>query len=273
MKLLLLLTFCIFSTNALAHFQMLYTPNFALNKGQKIQLRHVFTHPFADKYTLDMGKQHDTKTFKEVEEFYVINRKKKKDLKKTLKAILFKGNVNSGHAYKSSYKARRMGDHVFILKTAPFYEQNQNIYIQQIVKTIINVAGVATNCFDDLKLDAEIVALSKPYAIWEGGSFTGIVKTKGKAVPYAQVDIAYLNRDVNIKNNSMGKDKIIAPQSSFITLSIRTNKDGEFTFTIPKAGFWAFSAQNLIKNKTYKGKKLKVDALLWVEAKTMNVNK
>lgn len=266
---LLLLTLFIFSSNALAHFQMLYTPNFALNKGQKIQLRHVFTHPFADKYTLDMGKQHDTKTFKEVEEFYVLNRKKKKDLKNTLEAIRFKGNANSGHAYK----ARRMGDHIFILKTAPFYEQNQDIYIQQIVKTIINVAGVATNCFDDLKLDAEIVALSKPYAIWEGSSFTGIVKTNGKTVPYAQVDIAYLNRDVNIKNNSMGKDKIIAPQSSFITLSIRTNKDGEFTFTIPKAGFWAFSAQNLNKNKTYKGKKLKVDALLWVEAKKMQVVK
>lgn len=266
-RLLLVSILFLITTNAYAHFQMLYTPNLALEKGKYIQIRQVFTHPFEDKYTLNMGKQHDSNEFLEVEEFYVINKKKKTDLKSTLKAIQFKGNVNSGHAYESKYKARKMGDHIMILKAAPFYEENQDIYIQQIVKTIINVAAAPTNWSDDLKLEAEIVPLVKPYAIWEGSNFAGIVKAQGKAVPYANVDITYLNRDVDINNNSMGKDKIKASNKVFITLSLKANKNGEFNFTIPKAGFWAFSAQDLNKGKTFKGKKLKQDALIWVEAK------
>lgn len=261
------------SANSFAHFQMLYTPNQALNKGKNIEIRAIFTHPFEDKYTLDMGKQHDTKELLEVEEFYSINKKNKKDLKASLKPIQFQGNTNKAAAFSTKYKARRMGDHVLVLKAAPFYEEYQDIYIQQIVKTIINVAGAPTNWFEELKLDAEIIPLVKPYAIWEGSNFTGIVKAKGEIVPFAQIDISYLNRDLDIKNNKMGKDKIVATHKSFITLSIRANKDGEFTFTIPKAGFWAFCAQDLIKNKKFKNKRLKQDALIWVEAKPMILNK
>ena len=268
MKKLLLLTAFV-SSSLYAHFQMLYTPNMALNKGQKIELRQVFTHPFEDKYTLNMGEQHDTKEFLPVEEFYVINKKSKKDLKQSLHAISFQGNVNKGHAYASTYKARKMGDHILVLKPSPFYEKQQDIYIQQLVKTIVNVAGAPTNWNNDLNLDAEIIPLVKPYAIWEGSNFAGIVKSKGKVVPHAKVDITYVNRDINIKNNSMGKDRYKAPHNAFVTLTIYANANGEFNFTIPKAGVWGFCAQDIVENKSFKGKKLKVDALLWVEAKLM----
>lgn len=266
-KTLLSLSILLLGINAQAHFQMLYTENLALDKGKKIELKHIFTHPFEDKYTLNMGKQHDSNDFLEVEEFYVINKKKKTDLKKSLKDIKFQGNTNNAHAYSSTYKARKMGDHIFVLKPAPFYEENQDIYVQQIVKTIVNVAAAPTNWSDELKLEAEIIPLVKPYAIWEGSNFTGIVKANGKVVPFANIDITYLNRDVDIKNNKMGKDKIKAPNKVFITLSLKANKDGEFNFTIPKAGVWGFLAQDLNKNKTFKNKKLKQDALIWVEAK------
>jgi len=257
------------STSAFAHFQLNHTPNFALTKGKSIELRQVFTHPFADEHTMDMGKQHDSKKFKAVEEFYVINKDKKKDLKSTLKDITFKGNHNSGHAYKSKYKARRMGDHLFVLKPAPYYEVNEDAYIQQITKTIINVAGTPTDWDKELGLKAEIVPLTKPYAIWEHGSFTGIVKSNGKAVPYADIEVEYLNRDVNFKTNSMGKSKVQAPQDAFITIGIKANKDGEFTFSIPKAGFWGFCALGVGSDKEYKGKELSQDAVIWVEAKKM----
>jgi len=273
-KLLLILSLLIASTNIQAHFQMLYTPKMVLDKGQYIQIRQVFTHPFEDKYTMDMGKQHDSKELLDVEEFYSINKKKKTDLLKTLKSIDFKGNTNSGKAYESKYKARKMGDHILILKPAPFYDDTQDHYIQQITKTIINVASAPTDWSSDLNLEAEIVPLVKPYAIWEGSNFAGIVKANGKVVPFANIDITYLNRDVNISENSMGKDKIKAPSDVFITLTIKANKDGEFNFTIPKAGIWGFSAQDLIRNKTYKNKELKVDALIWVEAtKIIETNK
>lgn len=269
MKKLLLAGSLLLTTHAFAHFQMLYTPQMALDKGKKIEIRQIFTHPFEDKYTLNMGEQADSKTFLPVEEFYVINKKSKKDLKKSLQAIDFQGNTNKGHAYASSYKARKMGDHILVLKPSAFYEKQQDLYIQQTVKTIVNVAGAPTNWSDDLQLDAEIVPLVKPYSIWEGSNFTGIVKANGKAVPHAVIDITYVNREVDVENNKMGADKIKAPHNSFITLTIHANANGEFTFTIPKAGVWGFCAQDVIPNQTYKGKKLKKDALLWVEATAM----
>ncbi len=75
---LLTLALVLVASSSFAHFQMLYTPESALNTGQKIDLRLTFTHPFADEHTMEMGLQHDTKTPAAVEEFYVINKDKKK---------------------------------------------------------------------------------------------------------------------------------------------------------------------------------------------------
>ena len=250
----------VMATGALAHFQMLYTPNTALQKGKTVELKHVFTHPFADEHTMDMAG---------VEEFYVINKGKKKDLKDTLKPISWKGKHNEGKAFESKYKARRMGDHMMIMVPTPYYEANEDIYIQQITKSVINVAGTPTDWDADLGLKAEIVPLTKPYSIWEGGSFTGIVKSNGKPVPFAEIEVEYINNVPDMKKNMMGKNIYEAPQDSFVTMGIKANKDGEFTFSIPKAGFWGFCALGAGSDKEYKGKELSQDAVIWVEAKPM----
>jgi cobalt/nickel transport protein len=250
----------IMTTSALAHFQMVYTPNMALEKPTTIELRHVFTHPFSDEHTMDMAG---------VEEFYVINKEKKTDLKESLKGITWKGGHNSGKAYTSTYKAQKMGDHMFIMQPVPYFEKNEDVYIQQITKTIINVAGSPTDWDAELGLKAEIVPLTKPYAIWEHGSFTGIVKSNGVAVPYAEIEVEYINRDVDIANNTMGKSRVEAPQDAFVTMTIKANKNGEFTFALPKAGFWGFCALGVGSDKSYNGKELSQDAVIWVEAKEM----
>ncbi len=60
---------------------MVYTPNTALTKGQTIEFKHVFTHPFADEHTMDMAG---------VEEFLRNQQKRKKtDLKKRFKIYYF----------------------------------------------------------------------------------------------------------------------------------------------------------------------------------------
>lgn len=255
--------------SAFAHFQMLYTPESALNKGATVELREIFTHPFADEHTMDMGKQHDSDKLKGVEDFYVINKGKKKDLLDTLKAISWKGNHNSGAAYKSQYKARRMGDHLFVLQPAPYYEANEDIYIQQITKMILNVAGAPTDWDQDLGLKAEIVPLTKPYSIWTGSTFSGIVKSNGKAVPFAEIEVEYLNRDVDLTENAMGPSYVEAPHDSFVTIGIKADQDGKFTFGLPKAGWWGFCALGAGSDTQYKGKELSQDAVIWVQVKDM----
>ncbi|PSM51473.1 DUF4198 domain-containing protein [Campylobacter blaseri] len=256
-------------TSAFAHFQMVYTPESALEKGTTIPVKIVFNHPFADEHTMDMGLQKDGK-IKPIEEFYVVHKGEKKDLKESLKEITFKGNSNSGKGYETEYKARKMGDHILVATPAPYYEANEDGYIQQITKVIVNVAGAPTDWDSELGLKAEIVPLTKPYSIWTGSTFSGIVKGNGKPVPFAEIEVEYLNYDVDIKANKMGKKAHAkAPQDSFVTLTIKADQDGKFTFGIPKAGWWGFAALGVGEQDKYDGKELSQDAVIWVQAKDM----
>lgn len=254
---------------ASAHFQMLYTPESALNNGATIQFKHVFTHPFADEHTMDMGKQHDTDKLAPIEEFFVIQKEKRTDLKETLKPIDFKGNANKGKAYTSEYRARSMGDHVFVVVPAPYFESNEDAYIQQITKVIVNVAGAPTDWDAEVGLKAEILPLNKPYSIWTGSTFSGIVLSDGKPVPFAEIEVEYLNHDVDMKNNAMGPAKVEAPHDSFVTMGIKADQDGKFTFGIPKAGWWGFAALGVGPDEEYKGKELSQDAVIWIQARDM----
>lgn len=257
------------ATSAFAHFQMLYTPESALEKGAKIPLKIVFTHPFADEHTMDMGLNVKGE-IKPIEEFYVIHKEQKTDLKKDLKNIVFKGNANSGKGYSTDYNAKKMGDHIFVAVPAPYYEKNEDSYLQQITKMIVNVAGTPTDWDAELGLKAEIVPLTKPYSIWAGSTFSGIVKGDGKPVPFAEIEVEYLNWDVDVKNNKMGKKPHVkAPQDSFNTLTIKADQDGKFTFGIPKAGWWGFAALGVGPDKSLDGKELSQDAVIWVQAKPM----
>lgn len=246
------------ATAAMAHFQLNYTPNSALEGPQTIKLLQVFNHPFEDEHTMDMAG---------VEEFYVINRGNKTDLKKDMKPISFKGNVNSGKGYETSYNARRMGDHVFVLVPKPYYEKSEDIYIQQITKTIVNVAGMPTDWDEELGLKAEIVPLTKPYAILEGGTFSGVVKSNGEVVPYAEIEVEYLNSDIDMAKRAMGPLKYEASNDAMNTLVVKANANGEFTFGLPKAGWWGFAAMEIGPDDEFNGKELEQSAVLWVEVK------
>lgn len=257
------------SSSAFAHFQMVYTPESALEKGANIPVKIVFNHPFADEHTMNMGLKADG-TMADIEEFYAIQKGKKTDLKDSLKSITFKGNSNEGKGYQTEYNAQRMGDHILVAVPAPYYEANEDAYIQQITKTIVNVAGAPTDWDSELNLKAEIVPLTKPYSIWTGSTFTGIVKSEGKPVPFAEIEVEYLNYDVDVKANKMGKKaRVKAPQDSFVTLTIKADQDGKFTFGIPKAGWWGFAALGVGPDDKFDGKELSQDAVIWVQAKDM----
>lgn len=256
-------------SSAFAHFQMLYTPESALKQGGNIPLRVVFNHPFADEHTMDMGKQHDSDKLSPVEAFYVVHKEQKTDLTASLKQISFKGNSNAAAAFAADYAARRMGDHLFVMQPAPYYEANEDAYIQQITKMVVNVAGLPTDWNSVLGLKAEIVPLTPPYAVWAGSTFSGIVMSEGEPVPFAEIEIEYLNHEVNVATNSMGPAKVEAPQDSFVTLSLIADANGVFTFGLPKAGWWGFAALGVGTDDEYKNKELSQDAVIWVQAKEM----
>lgn len=246
---------------ALAHFQMIYTPETALEKADTIDLKLVFTHPFEAGHTMDMGTP---------EQFFVVRKEKQKNLLNTLKSITWTSLTNSGAAWETTCKLRGMGDNIFCLVPAPYYEAEEEVYIQQITKMVVNTAGFPTDWDAEVGLPAEIVPLDKPYALWTGNIFRGIVKGGGEPVPYAEIEVEYMNHQPLPDKNAFDKKAAVeAPQDAFVTMTIKANGNGEFAFGIPKAGWWGFCALGAGPVKEHKGKELSQDAVIWVQARDM----
>ena len=90
-------------------------------------------------------------------------------------------------------------------------------------------------------------------------SFNDLVLYNGKPVKNAVVEVEFMNE---------GK-KLSAPSEDHITLEVRTNELGEFSFTMPRAGWWGFSALLDDDEKMKKdGKEYPVElgAVIWVKA-------
>jgi cobalt/nickel transport protein len=249
------------SLPAQAHFQTIYTPKSALEKGGSIDLKLFFTHPFEAGHTMDMG---------EPEEFFVVRKGRKTDLVDALKPIIWTSLSNSGKAYEASYQLRGMGDNVFCLVPKPYFESKEEAYIQQITKVVVNTAGFPTDWNREIGLPTEIVPLDKPYALWTGNVFRGVVKSDGKPVPYAEIEVEYMNHKPLMDKNAFAREaEAEAPQDAFVTQSIKANVNGEFAYGIPEEGWWGFCALGSGPDKEYKGKELSQDAVIWVQARDM----
>ncbi|MDY0163462.1 DUF4198 domain-containing protein [Desulfobotulus sp.] len=251
---------------AFAHFQMIYTPQSALERGGAQELKLVFTHPFSAEHTMNMEP---------VQEFYVIHQRgeegeaKKTDLKQYLKEISWTSLEGKGKAFEAKLPAsvmRSMGDYMFVLVPTPYYEKADEEYIQQFTKMIMNVGGVPGNWHVPVGLPAEIVPLDKPYANWTGGVFRGVVMANGKPVPHAEIEVEYLNHEPDMAKNAFGKTpKIKAPHPAFEAMGIRANANGEFTIGLPKAGWWGIAALGVGPEDSYKDKGLAQEAVLWIQ--------
>ncbi|MEG3754126.1 DUF4198 domain-containing protein [Psychromonas arctica] len=249
---------CTLPFYASAHFQMIYTPELLRAKGGNISLKMPFTHPAASGHVMKVDKP---------QAFYMIKKGKKTDLLDKVSEIEWESAVDTGHAYQADVKLRGLGDYVFISKPSPYFEAEEGFYIQQITKTIVNVGGLPTDWNEDFGLAAEIVPLTKPYAIYEGGIFTGVVKSRGQAVPFAEIEVEFVNYEPEMENNRFAKTPLmVTPSDVFITQTIYADANGTFNFVLPQAGQWGFAALDIGEQKTYKDKKLSQDAVIWVQA-------
>jgi cobalt/nickel transport protein len=257
------------SGGSAAHFQMLYTAETALNAAQATRFVMVFTHPAHGGPSMDMA---------EPEAFYVISQRGddaepvRTDLTSSLEAIEWHGAENR-RAYEARLArpvTRSLGDYVFVLEAGPYYESNEDKYIQQLTKTMINIGGVPGNWADPVGLPAEIMPLDKPYANWVGGVFRGVVLADGKPVPNAELEVEYLNHPPDLERHRFAEEPEVAlPQDSFGTMGIRANDRGEFTIGLPRAGWWGICALAVGPDTEHQGKPLSQDAVLWIQVKDM----
>ncbi|MEO6339877.1 MAG: DUF4198 domain-containing protein [Caulobacteraceae bacterium] len=255
---------------ALAHFQMLYVPNASLDKGAATTMGVVFTHPFPGGPTMNMGKPLA---------FYVVAQRgtdgapKKTDLAQYLKPIQWKADEGMIAAYQADLPrevVRSLGDYVFVLEPDPYLEKEEDKYIQQITKLVMNVGGVPGNWDKPLGLAAEIQPLDRPYANWAGGVFSGVVLSAGKPVPFAEIEVEYMNHAPDMTGHTFAKQASVdAPTAAYNAMKVRSDANGTFTIGLPRAGWWGIAALGVGPETKHDGKPLSQDAVIWVQAKAM----
>jgi cobalt/nickel transport protein len=244
-------TFIVISTGlALAHFGMVIPSDDMVmqSEDRNITLDVKFIHPMEGHY-MNMEKPG---------QFGVVVQRKKIDLLNALKERKVKGFST----WQANYRIKRPGDYIFYVVPKPYWEPAEDCFIIHYTKVILNSLGMEQGWDREVGLKTEIVPLTRPYGLWTGNVFQGIVKVKGKPVPYAEVEVEYYNQDGKVK----------WPADPMITQVIKADQNGVFTYAIPKAGWWGFAALNEDDEKIeYKGKpkSVEIGAVLWVKTYDM----
>lgn len=243
------------ATPAAAHFQLIYAPDPNIEAPGDVTLKLIFWHPMENGHAMDMG---------EPQEFFYAFRDERTDLLPSLAPITFKGADNEAAAYEATLPVRRNGDYILALTPAPYYEESEDIYIQQITKVFFNKAGLPTGWNEPLGLPTEIVPLNKPTNILVGSTFSGQVLSEGKPVAGAEIEIEYLAAEPDMETNTVGEATVgEAPGGTLVAI---TDANGVFTFGIPRAGHWGFGALGTGPETEHEGKELSQDAVIWIKA-------
>ncbi|WP_417805487.1 DUF4198 domain-containing protein [Thalassospira lucentensis] len=248
------------SGSAQAHFQLAYTPDVNVSKAGDQTVKLIFWHPFENGHVMDMAPPR---------EFYAIHRGEKMDLKSTLSPIVFNGAENSGKAFEGTLTLKRSGDYVMVVVPEPYYEQSEDIYIQQITKSYVNRNEIPTDWMEPQGLKTEILPLNRPTNIVAGSTFTGRVLTDGKPAAGIEIEIEYMAAEPDMAKNAP-QQPTASPMPGGALVAV-SDDNGYFTFGIPKAGFWGFAALGSGPDTEYEGKELSQDAVLWVRAYDLGV--
>jgi len=148
--------------------------------------------------------------------------------------------------------------HTFYMEPQPYWEPAEDVFIIHYTKTVVAAFGSDEGWDRELGLKTEIVPLTKPFGLYEGNVFQGIVKFDSQPVPFAEVEVEFYNRDQTAQ----------APTDYMITQTIKADQNGVFTYAAPHFGWWGFAALNeadyKLKTEAGQEKGVELGAVLWV---------
>ena len=240
---------------AQAHFLLEYTTDTLIDAPGDVPVKLIFWHPFENGHVMDLEKP---------QEFYVIHNGEKTDLLDTLEPITFSSPENEAAAFQGSVPVKRSGDYVMVTVPAPYYEEAEDIYIQQLTKAFLNRNELPTDWMNPAGLATEIVPLNKPYNIIAGSTFTGQVLANGEPVAGAEIEIEYMAAEPTFDSAS-STDPSVSPMPGGAVVAI-SDANGYFSFGVPKAGYWGFAALGSGPETEHEGKELSQDAVIWIRA-------
>ncbi|MCU0587055.1 MAG: DUF4198 domain-containing protein [Syntrophobacteraceae bacterium] len=245
---------------AMAHFGVIIPSDDIVTQedSRTLALEVKFIHPMETTY-MEMEKP---------KRFGVFHKGKVQDLLASLEKARGKGADQEEFFtfWKTQYSIKRPGDYTFFVEPTPYWEPAEDKFIVHYTKVCVNALGLEEGWDEPLGLEVEILPMTRPYGFWTGNVFTGQVLHKGKPVPNAEVEVEYLNESP--ENKSMVK----APSDPLVTQVVRADRNGVFTYAMPRAGWWGFAA---LRDATWKLKKdgkpkdVEIGAVFWVRTVDM----
>jgi len=217
-----------------------------------------FIHPMEGHY-MEMARP---------EKFGVMHDGKKTDLLGSLREAKGKSpdQEKSFTFWKTDYKIRRPGDYTFYVEPKPYWEPAEDCFIIHYTKVCVNAFGLEEGWDHHVGLETEIIPFTRPYGLWTGNLFTGQVLLKGEPVPFAEVEIEYLNESAD------NKRVVVPPSDPYVTQVVKADANGVFSYAMPRAGWWGFAALNEADWKIKHGgqeKGVEIGAVFWVHTRDM----
>lgn len=236
----------LFTNNCFAHYGMVIpSDNMIMQEDKReIQLSLSFSHPF-EGIGMELVSPRD---------FYVVKKGKKQDLTGKLSPL----SVMDKPGWTLDYLVKRPGAYAFVMEPAAYWEPAEDCYIIHTTKTIVAAFGGDTGWDEELGLKTEIIPLSKPFGLYAGNLFQGIVKLDGKPVPYAEVEVEFYNEHKTA----------VAPTDYMVTQTVKADQNGVFSYCAPVCGWWGFAALNTSDKKMmHNGEKkdIELGAVIWVK--------
>ena len=168
--------------------------------------------------------------------------------------------------WKTDFAVKRPGDYTFFVEPAPYWEPAEDKFIIHYTKVCVQALGLEEGWDTPVGLETEIVPMTRPYGLWTGNIFTGQVLVKGKPAPHAEVEVEYLNESPG------NTEPVQAPSDPYITQVVKADKNGVFSYAMPRAGWWGFAALSDASwklKKDDKQKDIEIGAVYWVKTVDM----
>jgi len=236
----------LFPVSGYSHFGMMIPSDTMIMQedNRTVTVQVSFSHPF-EGIGMDMAKPRMCT---------VMANGKTIDLTNVLK----KDRVMGRSAWSLDYKIARPGVYMFLVEPEPYWEAAEDAFIIHYTKAVVTAFGDDEGWDKEVGLKTEILPLSKPYGLYAGNLFQGIVKINGRPQPFAEVEVEYYNTDRQLR----------APTDYMVTQTIKADANGVFSYAVPVAGWWGFAALSSADFKLEKDgedKDVELGAVIWVK--------
>lgn len=234
---------------AAAHFQEITPSADVLPEGGPVSLDLVFTHPVDGGPVMAMARPVRAG---------VLAGGTVTDL---LPALAEKP-VEGMTAWTLTHELAEPGAAIFFVEPQPYWEPAEGKYIIHYAKVVVDSYASGEGWNELVGLPVEIRPLTRPTGLWTGNLFSGVVLKDGAPVPFAEIEVEFINDGT-----------VAPPNDAFVTQVITADANGTFSYAMPRAGWWGFAAllEADAPMKSPDGADVPVEAgaLIWVKATDM----